>query len=77
MRFLNKGAVSGSKDYYKDTRRVLELCCHFTDLMCEHARNMLQRIQLQRVNRIGGVTVGMLTEKGEFALLVGLKMIGW
>ena len=39
-------------DYYKDVRRLLELCCHFIDLVSVHAQNMLQKSQLQRVNRI-------------------------
>ena len=41
----------------------MELCCHFIDLVSVHARNMLQKIQLQRVNRIGKLTVVMLTQK--------------
>ena len=61
--------------HYKDTWRQLKLCCHITDLVCVHARNMLQKIQLQRVNRIGKVIVGMLT--WSIALPVGFEESRW
>ena len=37
----------GSRDLYKDPRRLLDLCCHFIDLVCVHVQNMLQKILLQ------------------------------
>ena len=56
----------------------MDLLCHFIDLVSEHARKMLQKRQLQRVNPIGKLTVGMLSQKlGETALPVGLELIGW
>ena len=56
----------------------LELCYNFIDLASVHAQKMLPKLQLQRVNRIGKLTVGMLTKKlGETALPVGLELIGW
>ena len=50
-------------DYYKDPRQLLDLYSNFIDLVYVYARNMLQKIQLQRVNRISKLTVGMLTQK--------------
>ena len=39
---------------------------------------MLQKRQLQQVNRIGKLTVGMLSQKlGETALPVELELIRW
>ena len=51
-------------DYYKDAQRLLELCCHFINLVSVHAQNVLQNIQLQRVNQIGKLIEGMLIKKG-------------
>ena len=48
-----------------DLWQPLNLCCHFIDLVCGYAQNMLQKIQLQRVNRIGKLIVGMLTQKDD------------
>ena len=56
----------------------MDLWYDFIDLVSVHARNMLQKIQLQQVNWMGKVIVGMLTKKeGIIALPVRLKMIGW
>ena len=44
-------------DYYKDARLLLELCCNCIDLYSVHVRKMLQKPQLQRVNRISKLTV--------------------
>ena len=68
-------------DYYKDPRQLLDLYSNFIDLVYVYARNMLQKIQLQRVNRISKLTVGMLNQKEgrdcPSALPVGLEVIGW
>ena len=67
-----------SRDNYIDIWLQLELCYNFIDLASEHARKMLPKLQLQRVNPIGKLTLGMLTQKlGETALPVGLELIGW
>ena len=70
--------VSVTTDNFIDTLRQLDMWCNFIDLVSEHAQKMLQKRQLQRVNRIGKLTVGMLSQKlGETALPVGLELIGW
>ena len=71
-------AGTATTDFYKDTPQQLDMWCNFIDLVSEHAQKMLQKRQLQRVNLIGKLTVGMLTQKlGETALPVELELIRW
>ena len=58
-----KAFDSLTTDYNKDAWLQLELRYNFIDLASVHARKMLQKLQLERVNRIGKLTLGMLTQK--------------